>query len=109
MFPSSFDGFCGPHPEGEGPISGIPHRQRNRSWCTLDLGSHRNPDPPCRNWGKVLRLEVLVIAIAFSLSKFYLPVSSYVFYWYGPSCLSSLVLKTDERLVNGSDPRFSVL
>ncbi len=44
MIQPSLNGFCGPHPEGEGPISGKHHLKRNRSVCTQDLSNHHNPD-----------------------------------------------------------------
>ena len=44
MIRSSLNGFSGPHPEGEGPISGKRRLKRNRNSCTLDLNSHHNQD-----------------------------------------------------------------
>jgi len=44
MLRSSLIGFCGPHPEGEGLISGKHRLKRNRNSCKPDLYSHHNPD-----------------------------------------------------------------
>jgi len=89
MLRSSLIGFCGPHPEGEDPISGKRRLKRNRNSCTPDLNSHHNPDLPSRNWGKVLRLEVLVKASVFSLSWLSLPTASCIRFYCGTFCLSS--------------------
>ena len=109
MLRSSLNGFCSPHPEGDGPINEKHRRQRNRSWCTRGLDTHRNPDWPYRNWGKAFRLEVHVIASAFSLSSFYMPIDSCPLFWCGTSCLSSLALNTGEVLASGPDHRDSAL
>lgn len=94
---------------GEGPISGKHRLKRNRNSCTPGLNSRHNPDCPYRNWGKALRLEVLVKASVFSFSSFYLPAAFFALFCCGTSYLSNMALKTRKGLVSGSDHQGSAL